>query len=726
MDIFSWIRLFLRHWKYTIVLPFLAAVTTVYLTRNITRSYKTNTLIYTAVGSGYDVLTDPTAKIDRFGTMVNFDNLISTINSRSCLESATLHLLAWRLTTTEEINMQEWKKENMLLSQELSEEVLQKASTSSEEEMYEYLLNRYRSNVDPKLYHFIETVPSNYSLDKIRGRLKVKQKLSSDMLELIYETDIPIVAKKTLDYLVISFRDTYLKIKSDEAQNVVNYYEEQLNESANKLKLAEERLKNFQGENNIINYSEQSKNIANSKEEAQAELYFQESQKASAQEAIAKIESQINNQSSIFLFSREFMALKEKLAELDQQTTSMELFGDTTGNRYKILKKEYNSLVRESKERLKRFSENPESGMTSRNELMVAWLENMLDLNKANAKIRVINNRLKNFENTFQNFAPLGTVIKRLERQASFAEEEYKRVLESYNMSVLKLKDTQLSNALSVVDPPFMPQNAQPSKRLQMVILAAMVTFLMVGTLLVIFTYMDNSIKSIDNIKKYTNNEVIAAIPRYESGTLVEINWDELRQKQEQNIGNSVLAYFANAELADKPRLLGITSNTRDEGKHYVAEMLAEEFSRLSFKTKLYSQQEKEGYYQYTDAFMRPFLTKSGQDTRKQFLEALSLDGDEDFIIVILPAFDSNEIPIPLLNTLDIQLKVVDATRAWNKSDDYLHNLHQSPDSKGMFIILNKMSPWDVEDIYGEIPKKRSAFRKFLKTLAQRTGIKSS
>ena len=730
MNIFSWIRLFIRHWKYTIALPILAAMLTVVFTRNITRTYKTNTLIYTAVGSGYDVLTDPTAKIDRFGTMVNFDNLISSINSRSCIETATLRLLAWRLTTPEEYNSQEWKAENKLLADNLSEEILKKASNSGEEEMYEYLLKRLRSQEDPSLYNFIESVPSNYSIDYIRNTLKVKQKLSSDMLELIFTSNLPQVAKKTLDCIVLSFRDTYLGIKSNEAQNVVDYYEEQLNEAANKLRLAEERLKNFQGENNIINYSEQSKNRANSKEETLAELYYQQSLKASAQEAINKIESQINNQSSLFLFSREFTALKEKLSELERQTSSLELFGDTASNRYKVLKKEYNSLVQESKEKVKRFSENPESGMTTRNDLMTKWLENILDLNKANAKIGVINSRLKNFESTFQNFAPLGTVIKRLERQAAFAEEEYKNVLNSYNMSVLKLKDTQLSNALSIVDPPFMPQNAQPSKRLQLVILAGLITFILIGTILVILAYLDNTIKSIDNIKQLTNNEVIAAIPEYDPH-FKDIDWDSLRMKQELNIGNSILAHFASHDSPTKTKFIGITSNTQHEGKHFVAEMLKEEFNRLNFSSRFYSDRIGSDFLSYPDHFLQKLLTQppsegdGNKGVRRLLINELNLDGSEDFVVFILPAFDSSAIPLPLLLDLDLQLKVVTATRGWTKSDDYLHNLHKPSEDKGMFIILNNMSPWDVEDIYGEIPKQRSWLRSYLKTLAIRLGLKN-
>ena len=138
-----------------------------------------------------------------------------------------MRLLAWRLTTPEEYNSQEWKAENKLLADNLSEEILKKASNSGEEEMYEYLLKRLRSQEDPSLYNFIESVPSNYSIDYIRNTLKVKQKLSSDMLELIFTSNLPQVAKKTLDCIVLSFRDTYLGIKSNEAQNVVDYYEEQ-------------------------------------------------------------------------------------------------------------------------------------------------------------------------------------------------------------------------------------------------------------------------------------------------------------------------------------------------------------------------------------------------------------------------------------------------------------------------------------------------------------------
>ncbi|TXC77122.1 GumC family protein [Luteibaculum oceani] len=723
MNIFSWIRLFIRQWKYTILMPLIAAVLTVYFTRDIERTYKTNTLIYTAVGSGYDVLSDPMSKVDRFGTMLNFDNLIASINSRTCLENTALNLLAWRLTTGESYNTRAWNQEEQLLVKSLSEDILKKAREFSQEEMADYLLNAYQNNLDPQLVKFVESVPSNYNIDKIRSTLKVKQKMSSDMLELIFESNIPVVAKKTLDYLVISFRNTYLGIKNAEAQSVVDYYEQELNKVSNRLKLSEERLKNYKSQNKIIDFNEQTKSIANEKEEAQAELYNQQSQKEAALRALQKIESRINNQQPLYLFNKKLTPISEQLSSLDAKIASLEMIGDTSNTRYRSLKKEYRDLKSKSKEQLKTFNSGVGSGMTPP-ELMNTWLETTLELNRAEAKIKVIQNRIKSFEKTFEDFGPKGTVIKQLERDAELAEKEYAAVLQSYQTAVLKLKDTQLTNALSIVDPPFVPQNAQPSPRMKLVILAALVTFILFGSILIIVTYLDNSIKSIDRIKQFTNNEVIAAVPHYNYDTN-EIDWEELKSNQKLNIGNSILAYFAQHPVSStKTKFIGITSNHESEGKHFVAEMLCDELDRLMFNYKCYSPKPGKKFVQYNKDLLFNFLTFSSEQTaslnrvRKKLAEKLQLSGTEDFVIFIFPAFVSSEIPLPLLNDLDIQLKVVDATREWTKSDDYLHNLNSAPgDRQGMQIILNNMNPWEVEEIYGEIPRKRSWIRRTTKKL---------
>ncbi|MGB0165214.1 MAG: GumC family protein [Luteibaculum sp.] len=735
MDIFSWIRLFIRHWKYTVVLPVIAAALTVYFTKDITREYKSNALVYTAVGTGYDVLSDPTANIDRFGTMVNFDNLVSTINSRTCLETSTLKLLAWRLTTPEQYNSKDWKEETKLLTAKLSENVLKQARSLSEKEMFEFLKEQYTKNLDPQLVTFIETVPSNYNIDRIRTTLKVKQRLSSDMLELIYTSNIPVVTERTLTYLIQSFRETYLGLKSKEAQDVVDYYEKQLNAASNRLKLAEERRKNFGAENRIINIEEQSKNLANAREETQAELFLQQSLKASAQSAIARLEKQIGDQAALYNFSKQVIPNKDRLTELSYTISSLEITGDTNSSRYKTAKEEYDELVGNSKLKLRQYSGGTEGGMSKR-ELMAKWLDNVLELNKAESKIRIIESRLKSFDESFQKFAPLGSTLDQLERESTIAEETYKEILRSYNTAVLKLKDTQISNALSVVDPPFVPQNAQPSKRLQMVVLAALVTFILVGCILIAITYFDNSIKSIDRIKNFTGNEVIAAVPYYDYD-YQEINWKELKENQQLNIGNSVLAYFSKAKNKTQTKFLGLTSNQEQEGKHFVAQMLLDEFTRLGFQTKVFSPKEKDEFYHYRSKLLYQFLNPGTSEEssnkniiRDKFAELLGLNGHEDFVIFIFPPFNASEIPLPLLNSLDIQLKMVDATREWTKSDDYLHQLNKAPEEQGFYIILNNMNPWQVEEIYGEIPRKRTWLRKRVKKVfaflvGNRSGLNS-
>ena len=83
--------------------------------------------------------------------------------------------------------------------------------------------------------------------------MTASRKSLSDMLEVSYSANDPAICQQTLQLLSEVFIRRYKEIKSGEIGNVVNYFTEQTEKSQKKLKAAEDRIKDFEVKNKIIN-----------------------------------------------------------------------------------------------------------------------------------------------------------------------------------------------------------------------------------------------------------------------------------------------------------------------------------------------------------------------------------------------------------------------------------------------------------------------------------------
>jgi hypothetical protein len=86
-----------------------------------------------------------------------------------------------------------------------------------------------------------------------------------------------------------------------------------------------------------------------------------------------------------------------------------------------------------------------------------------------------------------------------------------------------------------------------------------------------------------------------------------------------------------------------------------------------------------------------------------------------EIVLIEVPSLSENIFNQVLLQTANISYLVIDAIRTWSTSDEFLLDNIKTHITTGLYGILNKVSVYNIEDIAGEVPKKRSKFRKFIK-----------
>jgi len=98
-------------------------------------------------------------------------------------------------------------------------------------------------------------------------------------------------------------------------------------------------------------------------------------------------------------------------------------------------------------------------------------------------------------------------------------------------------------------------------------------------------------------------------------------------------------------------------------------------------------------------------------------LNNIQLDFTPDYVIIELPSIIDNNHPAELFTHSDMDILVCRANRLWSEADQSaLNRLLPLSDSKMNFIV-NGVELSEVESLLGELPKKRSKFRKKIKNI---------
>jgi succinoglycan biosynthesis transport protein ExoP len=272
VNLLEFIRIILRNWKLLVLFPLLTAGVVFFLTRNTKKEYVSNTQVYTGIASGYGITSDENDRVDYFAVNNAFDNLMATIKSRESIEEVGMRLLAKHLLikkpSYKELSEENFNKIRESIPEKLRLQLIVKGS----EDLTFFKIESFKkAKENNEIVQLLSSPGSIYSLDEISANMSAMRKQSSDMIEISYKSNDPAVCQQTLQFIVDVVISRYKGIKGRETNNVVNYFEEQLRLAALQLRQSEDRLRDYSSQNKIINYYEQAKFVAESKENVTAD-----------------------------------------------------------------------------------------------------------------------------------------------------------------------------------------------------------------------------------------------------------------------------------------------------------------------------------------------------------------------------------------------------------------------------------------------------------------------
>lgn len=698
--IISFIRTLFRHRWFMLGGTTLVTLFIIYYTRHMSGGYDVKATLYTGIASGYNLENDK--RTDWAMVQNSMDNLISIIQAESTLKKVSIRLFARVLINGSSEKDQNGISANSyqytynhLHNSPYGKEILSLIDKSSEDKTVANLENYIRPDINNYVYGLFYFNHPYYGSNVLK-RIQVQRRLSSDLLDISYGSSDPGIAYNTVSILMDEFVNEYRRIRYGETDKVIEYFKGELDRIGKQLRSEEDDLTDYNVDKRIINYLDETKEIASISREyelrEQDALFAYNSSKAMLEE----LEKQMDSNSKQMLKNLQFVDKLKEASSITGKISEVEAVSTSENNENKELNANKKRLV-EVREELNKLTDSyvghkyTKEGV-GRTNIISQWLDQTLLFEKAKAELKVVQQARADLNGRYVFYAPVGTTIKRKERSISFIEKNYLTMLQSYNEALLRKKNLEMTSAtLKVLNAPIYPISPNPTNRKHIVMAVCAGTLLLIIAFLLLIELFDRTLRDAPRARKVTGFKVIGSIPsasaiRY--GGLITTYISEATKE----LSNSLLV-FLNERKACDMFVVNLISTTGDSGKSEVGKLISENWEQRGLKVEFIS------YKQDFDIDSPSYiLAKSIAD--------FYIPRGEDILIVEYPPLDSCNIPSELLRDANVNLLVAPADQGWKNVDTQLsHQLQtQIGDSAPLFMCLTQTRREAVEDFTGLLP----------------------
>ncbi len=574
------------------------------------------------------------------------------------------------------------------------------------------LTKAYTSNDTNYIYGLLHYGKSKHYSVQYIGKIQIYRINNSDLVRLIYTSDDPGICQQTLKILSKVFMKNYKLLRSNETNLVVKYFQEEVDSADKKLQAAEDRLLRFNMKNNIINYYEQSKAIAGQKEDL--DLYYQNEQirLASSTATIRELNLNLTARDSIYLKSDEINQMKKELAQVTESIVINELASDydeRVVNQLDKLKKRQQQLRDNIKSYVNQLFlyGHSSQGLPIKN-LLDQWLVNTINQEESKAALIVLAKRKLDFVRTYQQFAPLGAMLKRIERDIMVTQQTYLELLHSLNMAKMKQQNEEMSTNIKMVDEPFFPITSNASKTKLLVLVATAFGFFLTAFIILMLEYFDTSMKIPSQVAKATKMKLAGAFPRLsarsKANELVFVS-QRLINIIIQNIKLSLNKDINKVET--RPYIITVFSTQDKVGKTIISERIINRLREVgdSVLSLNYSSDKDRDYnYSYVYKITDDFIDV---ENLQQLISTKYLRKENkpyDFIFIEIPSIVYNTYPINLISNVDMSLYIINARNTLSKADKTALNTYEDIALHKPMVIINEVELFNLDELLSDVP----------------------
>jgi uncharacterized protein involved in exopolysaccharide biosynthesis len=685
----------IRWWL--LIVPISLTILAIYSTKHLGRTYNTNTTIYTGIVSGYTVEATTGARLDLTQQSTTLDNILNIITSQSTLKRVSLILYAQNMMHG---NL---KHDNNYIQASTYRDLLNITPREVQKLIDKKDINKTIAQLQayekPDSRNFIFGLFNwshpDYSFSALSNKIKVNKIGESDMIEITFSSSDPGIAYNTLEILNREFINQYQELRFGETNNVIKFYEEEIAKLARKLQISEDSLTAYNLSKRIINYPEQTKQLTvlnNNYEEKYQEFLLDYK---SAQKLVAELERRLDNHIKSLRNNNDFINRIQNISGLTSKITSLETFNDGSSTAENEKLSSYKKQLKKAENDFGSFAEqysnqkSTKEGLVSES-IVNQWFEQVLRMEKAAAQLNLLESRKGLIDDQYTFYSPIGSILKRKERDINFTEQNYMSMLNSLNAARLRQKNLQMTSAtIKIINPPVFPISAEATQRKSIIIAVFLGSIILIIGFFLIIELLDRTLRDKIRAERLTSSKVIGAFPGNE---IVRFNkFSKMRnQVATKALSNAIFCYLP----SNKKRIINLLSTESGDGKSFIGQQLEDYLTSLGLNIKRLTWHED-------------FNKDSREFLLAQSINDLYSDKQNiDIFIVEYPPLKECTIPAGLLNEVGLNLLITRANRTWKFTDQSLLNqLKQlAGNNSPVVICLNKAQKDVVENFTGLLP----------------------
>ncbi|RHE89346.1 GumC family protein [Bacteroides intestinalis] len=710
MDIAQFVSQFIYRIRYWLLWGTLFVTgLVIYFTQFLPYSYTVESSIYAGVTNSTTV----------DGTTVNytvinstFDNLINIAKSRGTLEKVSIRLLANAFTYGEE-----WKDNHYIqakhyrqLLQMTPKEVLQLVDRKSVEKTIANLTTYRKEQANNFVYSMFNRPVAFYSANAL-NKIEVKRAGSSDILNITYTSADPGITQQTVSILIDELIKAYEILRFKATNDVIAYFEEQVRITKQALNREEDDLMNYNVQERVINYPEETKALAITRYEVEDRLEDVEKAYESAIARRRMLEEKMDIRAQIIRSNTNLLQELEKVSTLNQSIMEREIFTSDQSQENNPKLYEDKIKLRKAEENISHLSDNLNEYNFSKegvgiDDMVDAWLIACIDEAKAKAQLQVLLNRQKNIFDQYSHMSPIGTQVNRKQRAINIAEDNYRTQLKGLADANLRLKNIEMGTSnLQTVSPPDYPLTDNGRKRIMYVLIAFIGSIVFIVTYFLLIELLDRTLRDPLRSKRLSGLPVIAAF----NGT------SNLKFRGFLKTCNRLAAAYSCRQLnnylqKERPTIINLLSMESGEGKSYLTKYFVDYWETEGIKTRIVTHGVD------FDVEAKEYVNAQQLSS---FWRRNEAEQEPDIILVEYPAINNASIPLDTLRQADVNLLVANACRLWRNSDNAaLQPIKEAMENVPFFLYLNNADREVVESFTGELPP-RTPLHSFVSRLAQ-------
>ncbi|WDF53688.1 Wzz/FepE/Etk N-terminal domain-containing protein [Mucilaginibacter sp. KACC 22063] len=573
MELSNFFRLLIKN-KYTlIIIPLVAIIITYFLVRNQPDLYTSQAQIATGiVDQTQQSISQQIQQDSRISQ--EFSNLIELIRSKKMLDQVSYQLMIHDLKSAAP-----YRKPSKLLStlnQQAKQHALQVYS-----DMYAKKQSLSLFNEDQRgLYQLMSSM--KYDDQSLLKTLTVYRTDNSDFIVVQADSDNPELSATIVNNLCSEAISYYNMLIKENQQKAVTFLGELLKAKQDSMNKRMQQLKDYKIQNHVFNLNEQARSLYGEIADFETRLEQNKKDAIANQQAVKNIDSKFDPSDRQYIEST--------LVKINQNIVGTRAQLEAANNRYvqsgfdQKYKSQVDSLSRRLSAQVNQSTDKLiTSPLTTKQNLIEQKLTLQIQADLAKNSISSIQTQLDALNQRLYKLVPHEAVIQADESAITVASQEYLDILQKYNQTSLESNFTARLRRVQQA----MPGMAQPSKKMLLVILSGIISFVFCVAVFFVIFLLDTSIKNPRELANKTKTPVMGYLNQLH-GAVIDLNkvWNERDAGTEVALFRSLLQsvrFEIDTELKGDKILL-VNSIKKGEGKTYVTMNLAYAYAAINKK----------------------------------------------------------------------------------------------------------------------------------------------